>query len=283
MKKPRRSVRVLEMKRLSLFLIPSLLTLAGCSSAPHAADAPAWLAQPARTVDNGYLVYIGVGEDDTLERSRFKAEMTAVADLANECSLAPKGTRTEDRYDERYAGHQRSYAKVAVTFEECEAAKRAVDPNAILLVANARLAEELKKYQEMTESTPPPPPPAVAEAAEPGTEPEPAAFTDPAQYYAARQQLVYWKQAVILAPPGAYPPQAPQTAAFVRYVAPVASRVQVFEHHHPAVRQNRPNFTPIHHRRPRSPSPSFSPSFQPRPRFSPPSRFPHHHGGGHHR
>ena len=56
----------------------------------HGQPKPAWVTQPTRTVDNGYIVYVGSAEDTGADRAQLKAESAAVEDLANECSLYPK-------------------------------------------------------------------------------------------------------------------------------------------------------------------------------------------------
>src|SRR4051794_24411710 len=76
--------------------------LSACASPGTAVDAqtpPPWARQPSPTVEGGYIVYVGSGEDRDGERARRKAEAQALGDLANECSFAPKGTRIEDRFE----------------------------------------------------------------------------------------------------------------------------------------------------------------------------------------
>lgn len=128
----------------------SLLILMGCSSGGHHSESsesrPVWTTQPMRTVDQGYIIYLGSGEDSAQSQAYFKAQSEAIENIANECSFAPKGARTEDRYDETLDyGKHRVYVKAAVTFADCEAAQKAVDPEEIKKLANIQFAEELKR------------------------------------------------------------------------------------------------------------------------------------------
>src|SRR5947209_3047805 len=86
---------------------------AGCAGGRTAADsvAPGWVHQAARTVEGGYIVYLGEVEDQAPERARFKAEAAAIQDLANECSFAPKGARVEDHFDQPTGVIHHAYAK----------------------------------------------------------------------------------------------------------------------------------------------------------------------------
>lgn len=85
----------------------------GCSSEPSR-EKPTWVDGPTRVVDNGYIVYIGTGEEVTDDRAQLAAEGLAIQDLANECSFIPKGTRVEDRYSEKQKNTYKAYAKVAI-------------------------------------------------------------------------------------------------------------------------------------------------------------------------
>jgi hypothetical protein len=102
-------------------LLISTILLTACSSAPKA---PEWTQHPTREVDGGYIVYIGVGEASNPERAQFKAEGQALEDLANECTMIPKGTRIEDRFVEKNDHFSKAYVKLALEFQECEQASR---------------------------------------------------------------------------------------------------------------------------------------------------------------
>ncbi len=122
-----------------------ILILTACSSKPLA-DAPSWTKTPSRTVEGGYIVYLGTGEDSNLERSMFLAESMALQDLANECSFVPRGARVEDHYSEKAIYTHMSFAKVAVEFQDCDEAKKVTDPEKIKLLANSGFTEEIKRY-----------------------------------------------------------------------------------------------------------------------------------------
>ena len=216
--------------RTFLCLTLTLVLLGACASKKITgnSDGPDWTRGPTRTVDNGYIVYVGVGEDTTLERATFKAESMAIADLANECSLAPKGARFEDRFSSPVNRTFWAYAKLGVTFDECEEAKRAVQPDDVRRLANVQLTEQLKRYQDTYY--------------EPGT-PEQTQETgsqtvaqNDSQYYAQRQQVAAFKEVVILAPPAAYPVYAPQTVQYVNAVQAPMERVRTYEVSNPTVR-----------------------------------------------
>lgn len=228
-----------------------LALFAACSSAPEnkTRGAPAWIQQPTRTVDNSYIVYVGSAEDVTPDRANFKAEAVAIQDVANECSFAPKGTRVEDRYNSFAVGNYTAYAKVAITIDDCEAAKQTIDPEKIKAVANVAMTDQLAHYQQM-EYNVPQAGQQVAEADEPvtggggGSGANPAIYSTGApppiqstgEFFIIRQQVAYQKQVVIMAPPGAYPPGSPQTQTFVRQVQPATTQVQTFEHANPQTR-----------------------------------------------
>jgi hypothetical protein len=217
----------------------------GCSSGSKAASnaGPEWTRQPVRTVDGGYIVYIGSGEDVLPERAAFKAEASGIQDIANECSFAPKGTRVEDRFDSvNSVGQHQSFAKVAVSFDECEQAKQTIDPEKVKVLANVAMTEEVKKYQDLVYN----PPESLAEAP-PGGQPVNGAnpalastsgppVSDNGTYFIARQQVAFAKEIVILAPPQSYPPQAPQTQQYIAQVQPQTSQIQQYEGQHPETR-----------------------------------------------
>jgi hypothetical protein len=136
------------------FAVLSLAFFSSCSSTPLT-DAPPWVKGPARVVENGYIIYVGSGEDAGNERAQFLAESMALQDLANECSFVPKGARVEDRYAEKQKYTYMSFAKVAIEFQECDEAKKASDPNQIQQLANVGFTQEIKKYQDIVEGASP--------------------------------------------------------------------------------------------------------------------------------
>lgn len=217
-------------------LIAALFALGACSTSPTpvaVAPEPAWIHSPTRTVDNGYIVYVGQGQDPQAERAAFKAESIAIGDLVNECSFAPKGTRIEDRYDQVVAGIHYAYAKIGVQFEECEGAKKAVKPEEIRAMANVALADQLKRFQDMYYSADEP-----DESEGDNTLPAPPAepIRDQNEYYITRQRVAYAKQVVILAPETVFVAGSPQYTTYVSRVTPYAGRLQQFETASPAVR-----------------------------------------------
>jgi len=211
--------------------------LTACASKTNQqAPSPDWIQSPTRAVDNGYIVYVGTGEDSNRDRARFKAEGAALADLANECSFVPKGTRIEDRFDKTEGPLHEGYAKVALEFQFCEEAKKTVDPEGVRKLASAPMAEQIKKYQEML--GPGPDLEQVARAAEMEevpqlSDPGPSSLHSDFHFYVVRQQVAYEKQIVILSPPSLYQPSAPETLAYNRAVVAPTQQIASYAAAHP--------------------------------------------------
>jgi hypothetical protein len=230
----------------------------GCSSGPQAPDndhPPAWTQQSTRTVDNGYIVYVGKGEDRSLDKSRFKGEAMGLQDLVNECSLPPKGARVEDHFDQDVGILHRSYVKVAVEFQLCEGAKQAVTPEQIRTLANAQMSEEVKKYQDLyDEPEDEEMPQALLASNTNGTgtpsgsssgggttvyrSASPIFVSSGPQYYVVSQQVAYVKQTVILAPPTQYPPTAPATTQPVAVIVPQQRALSEYAANNPAIKSS---------------------------------------------
>ncbi len=211
--------------------------ISACSSSPTPSS-PDWIRAPSRTVDGGYIVYVGTGEDPAPEKSTFKAESQALQDLANECSFAPKGTRIEDHYSERSGSTTLTYAKVGISFIDCDAAKAANDPEAIRKLASEPLAEQLKKYQDL-----------VYAAAEPESETKggegnpmlnstsgPPPIADEDHFFIVRQRVAFLKQTVILAPETVYVPAAPATVTVTRQLSSQTENLRVYEQANPTTK-----------------------------------------------
>ena len=209
----------------NLFIgVACALGVVACSSkpaAPEGAALPEWARQPTRIVDNGYIVYVESDEDAVKDRARMKAEGLALQDIANECTFVPKGARIEDRFDVKTGPVHQSYAKIGLEMQTCEEAKKAGSPEAIRKLADAPMTEEIARYREATAQAvaQPDEPSAPTEASrEAGPMPTAAPGSAPVapstrEYFVAREQIVYVKQSIILAPPTAYPAGAPQTVA----------------------------------------------------------------------
>lgn len=243
------------MSRRALLIPIALVSLCRCATQPVSLD-PAWVSQPTRTIDSGYIVYVGRGEDETLERAQFKAEASALQDLANECSFLPKGTRIEDRFSRKELGFHHAFTKIGLTFEECEGAKRAVAPDQIRALANTELTARAKMFQDMLL---PPKPDTIAVADDSrgnfveyhGGEGDAAGWaTDETLDRTAalesvataddlliqRQRIVAAKTDVILAPATRFTPGAAETTTFLRVVGAASEGVRRFETSNPEVR-----------------------------------------------
>jgi hypothetical protein len=212
----------------------------GCASEPKN-EKPAWLQQPTRIVDNGYIVYVGSAEELSPDKAMIKAEGVALEDLANECSFIPKGARIEDRFQEKDKSMTKAYVKVGLEFTECEKAKRAVDPAAIKEIANVAFAEQLKKYQDLSENG------EIADSSEYKNVPVPAQNTplperasmaESTHFYVVRQYVAYQKEIVILSPPTAYASNSAETQRFTAAVQPANAQIQNYETKNPELAKN---------------------------------------------
>jgi hypothetical protein len=97
------------------------------------------------------------------------------------------------------------------------------------------MTDELKRYQDLVynpheEAAPPV---AVADQNTPSSSPS---VRDTAHFFILRQQVAYYKEVVILAPPAAYPPASPQTQQFVSKVQPATTQLQQYEKQNPQTR-----------------------------------------------
>lgn len=227
-----------------LSVIPGFM---GCSSSSTSSEdraPPRWIQQSTRTVDQGYIVYVAVAEDRSIERAFFKAESQAIEDIANECSFPPKGSRLEDRFDDTVGILHRVYVKMALTYEECDAAQQASNPEKVRELASIPMTEELKRYQDLVE-TENGDSQEVASADSTGSGDGSVSNVGAAstihtsgQYFVARQQVAYMKEVVILSPPGAYPPGAPRTIEWSRNVSTVSQQVHNYNQEHPEIRSS---------------------------------------------
>jgi hypothetical protein len=219
-------------------LLIAFFFLSACSTVPTSPD---WTRQPTRTVDGGYIVYIGTGEASNAERAQFKAEGLALEDLANECSMIPKGVRIEDRFVEKSEHESKAYVKLALEFQECEQARRTNDPSEIKKIANVAFTEQLKRYQDLEETGEMPDRSEVAEVEPPSeiSQPPPRAvgWSEPTHFYVMRQYVAYQKEIVVLSPPTAYAANSPANKQFIAQVQPAAEQLHGIEEKTPALRK----------------------------------------------
>jgi hypothetical protein len=218
------------MKKTLAFVL--LTILSSCGSEPKKTQ-PDWVHESTRSVDNGYIVYIGNGVAMSNERAQFEAEGQALEDLANECSMIPKGTRLEDRYFEKTGHEYLAYVKVGVEFKDCEEMKKTVDPTEIKKLANVSFTQQLKRYQDLIET-------GEMVAAGENTEVELPSEISPApprasgmsenmHFYVVRQYVAYQKEVVVLSPSTAYAANSPESQRFVSSVQPVTQQLQTIE------------------------------------------------------
>ncbi len=220
------------------------IALTACAGTPTSSS-PDWIRAPSRTVDAGYIVFVGTGDDPAPEKSSFKAEAQAVQDVANECSFAPKGTRIEDHYQAKSGHTTLTYAKVSISFVDCDAAKGSNDPESIKRLASAPLAEQLKRYQDLVYA------PAESESEEAGgggnpmvnATTAPRAISDEDHFFIVRQRVAYLKETIILAPETVYVPSAPQTVAVTQQLSTQSDHLRVYEQENPAVKTSHRTWT----------------------------------------
>jgi len=212
-------------------IFPTLLAIfGGCASVPRL---PAWTQEPARLVDNGYIVYLGEAQEFNPNQAQFAAEGMAIQDLANECSFVPKRARVENHFVADANGSFEGYATVAINYDACVQAQNAVDPAQIKALASAPFMEELKRYQDFigtspqlagiggSAQSPAPPPPAV---------------TDDVNFFFARQYVAYQKQIVILSPTYVYAPGSVAAKTYITRVTAVAKPMRAYYVQHPRLR-----------------------------------------------
>ncbi len=239
--------------RNSALVALSISMLLACSSKETKPNGPpSWTQQPTRTIDNGYIIYVGRGESGTTENAEFKASGVALEDLANECSMVPKGTRVEDRFAETTTTGIIAYTKIGVEFQTCDQASKAVDPDLIRKLASEPFTQEVRRYQEFEETGTAPkttdlaaaeppeeiqPPPLIASSSVGGSAPN-GGGNSSVQFYAVRQYVSYQKQIVILSPSYAYAPGSTRANQFNAVMTPAVNEVQTAQLTNPNLRTN---------------------------------------------
>ncbi len=216
-----------------IFLAP--LFIIACATESKV-ELPPWTKEPTRSVDNGYIVYIGSAEGPTQEKAQFKAEGIALEDLANECSLLPLGVRIEDRFSSKEKTGYISYVKVGVEFQECTHGQKSIEPSEIKKIANVSMTEQLKRYQDLEQTGEMPSPQDASAQIEPPKDYGPIpqeTSTSQTHFYVVRQYVAYQKQVVILSPPNAYAPHSIESQNFVKAVQPATEQVEHIAIKHP--------------------------------------------------
>lgn len=242
----------------------------GCGSAPRSdgtsTDAPAWTRQAARTVDGGYIVYVGSGRDRSAAGAELLAEGQALTDLAAECSFAPKGARIEDRYENPTGILYTAYVKVGVDFDRCEEAKAQIQPEDIRKLASVAMTQEIRRYQDAVneqlheeengedEGTDLSPqtqealaqtgPPAYSTFEGPGV--PVAVMPAVPMFWYWREQVAYEKQVVILAPPAVYAPGTVASRQFTSRITAPSRQIRAFELTHPDLRTSPATYSAFH-------------------------------------
>lgn len=222
-------------------LVVAAAFLSACASEQKHTE-PEWIRQAARTVDNGYIVYVGTGESRDSEKAQFKAEGMALEDLANECSFLPRGTRLEDRFVEKSSAGNKAYVKVAVEFQECTEAQKTLEPSEIKKIANTSFTEQLRRYQDLEETGEIPEKTAYAVLDMPADIPAApvlqSGWNESVRFGVLRQYVAYQKEVVILAPATVYPAGSPQAVHFVNTIQPAVGQINQVATQNPALVKN---------------------------------------------
>lgn len=189
------------MKRIFLNFI--FLFVISCSSGPEPKKvnaAPTWTQQPTRMMDGAnHLVYVGIGEDRKQQNARTKAEAIALQDLANDCSLIPKGTQIlPEHYEDMGGIIYRSFAMIRVDVQACLATKDALRVAQVRDLANPELTSQVNNYQKIYDA-PEPEESAPLKA--------PTVISDSAHLFIVRQQVALAKQKMLLSPGDTPSPQ----------------------------------------------------------------------------
>lgn len=233
-----------------IILLGFLVLASACSTSPtepSAGPEPGWVHEPTRIVDNGYIVYVGSGEDTSRDRAQFKAESAALQDLANECSFVPKGARLEDRFDKTEGRLHEAYAKVGVEFQLCEEAKKALQPEQVKKLANESMTDQIHRYQEMLGDSSDAETIADLDDTEaiPGLKDDPAKqaslpgpANDQFRFFVVRQQVALYKERVILAPAPVYQAATPASDRYLAAVTAASNRVETYRAAHPEVKES---------------------------------------------
>jgi hypothetical protein len=197
-------------------------------------------------VDSGYIVYVGKGQDAREDRAHLKAEGQALEDLANECSFPPKGARVEDHFDAKGGDGLTAYAKVGVTFDECEGARNATDPEAIRQLASPEMMRELDAYHQfqLGPSGPPANPDYLGGEGFTGTGANavyttPPPLVDDPSFYVTREQIYYTKRWVYFAPVATFAVGTPLRARYLLVIQAANVRVANYWAAHPEFRNSR--------------------------------------------
>jgi hypothetical protein len=165
--------------------------------------------QSARATENGSLVFVESEDDVDPALARAKAEGLALADVANECSLVPRGARFEAQYLAKTSHLAQAHVKLRVPATACEAAKRANTSASVRGLGDAEAAARVRLFQERN--------------GEPRLE-DARAGDEALAYMIARQRLALLKQQVLLVPAG-----AGEEASFAEKVVALARDVERLE------------------------------------------------------
>lgn len=121
---------------------------AGVCNAAEEEAAPDWINRQSRVIIGGDILHLGVGEGDSIEVARFKAEAMAVKGLISECSLAHREIIIWDRFTVKLGHGFKGYARAGLAFASCDEAKKARAESRRKL-SNPELIKDQEMYSEL--------------------------------------------------------------------------------------------------------------------------------------
>ncbi len=210
-----------------------------------------WTEQAGRNYENQNLVIVGSAISSDESTAKFKAEAQALEDLANECSLIPRGTHLEDQFMKRVENQSQFFVKVVIDLKLCEEAQKSVKASEIEKLANLGYTEQVLKSQIQSEKE------MNFKVAPPGADKkiemilnaeQPSVIRDDSDFFMARQQIAFLKQASLFANRGIFPKKLVNSDKVYSVLNQKIQAVQEYEKLNPALKSSGITWTTIKER-----------------------------------
>ena len=209
------------------------------------------IEQPGRSYENQNLVMVSSAKSNTESSAKFNAESQALEDIANECSFVTKGTRVDDQLAKREGNEVTVFVKIIVERSLCEEAKKSIKPQEIQKLSNLGYAEQILKNQienekKITFKSPPPNAKQKVElilAAE-----HPSMIHDDGDFFMARQQIAFLKQATLLSTQGLFSQKLIESDKMRFVLAQKIQAAQDYETLNPALKSSAMTWSTIKER-----------------------------------